>query len=107
MSHVKKVLDVLQKEKLYVKMSKCEFGKTSLVYLGHIVGGGKLKENPSKIYVIVEWPKTTNVIAVCSFWGVVQYWRSAFPTSPSLHPPYNIDKCEANISMGRKVRERI
>jgi hypothetical protein len=31
----------LQREKLYVKFSKCEFGKTALVYLGHIVGGGQ------------------------------------------------------------------
>jgi hypothetical protein len=38
--HVKQVLDTLQREKLYVKMSKCEFSKTALVYLGHIVGGG-------------------------------------------------------------------
>jgi len=38
--HVKKVLDVLKKEKLFVKLSKCEFGKTSLGYLGHIVGHG-------------------------------------------------------------------
>ena len=37
--HVKGVLDVLKKEKLFLKMSKCEFGKTYLVYLGHIVGG--------------------------------------------------------------------
>jgi hypothetical protein len=35
--HVKKVLDTFQRETLYVKMSKCEFGKTTLVYLGHIV----------------------------------------------------------------------
>lgn len=55
-SHVKKVLNVLQKEKLYAKMSKCEFGKTSLVYLGHIVRGEELKINPSKIDVIVKWP---------------------------------------------------
>ena len=41
--HVKQVFDVLQKEKLYLKLSKCEFGKTSLVYLGYIVGGGQLK----------------------------------------------------------------
>ena len=38
--HVKKVLDVLQREKLCVNMSKCEFGKTSLVYLGYVVEGG-------------------------------------------------------------------
>ena len=38
--HVKKVLDVLKKEKLSVKLPKCEFEKTSLGYLGHIVGHG-------------------------------------------------------------------
>jgi hypothetical protein len=34
--HVKNVLDTLQREKLYVKISKCKFGKAVLVYLGHI-----------------------------------------------------------------------
>jgi hypothetical protein len=29
--HVKQVLDTLQREKLYVKLFKCEFGKTALV----------------------------------------------------------------------------
>ena len=51
--HVRKVLDVLKREQLYLKMSKCEFGKTSLVYLGHIVGGGELKIDPSKVDVIL------------------------------------------------------
>ena len=47
--HVKKVLDILKKNQLFLKMSKCEFGKTSLVYLGHIVGGGALRIDPSKV----------------------------------------------------------
>jgi hypothetical protein len=51
--HIKKVLGTLQREKLYVKFSKCEFGKTALVYLGHIVGGGQLQIDPSNIDVIV------------------------------------------------------
>ena len=50
--HVNKVLDVLRKEQLFLKMLKCEFGKTSLVYLGHIVGGGELKIDPSNVEVI-------------------------------------------------------
>ena len=53
LKHVKKTLDVLKREKLYVKLSKCEFGKTSLNYLGHIVGGGELKIDPSKVAVII------------------------------------------------------
>jgi hypothetical protein len=39
--HVGKVLELLKREKLCVKISKCEFGKTSLVYLGYIVGNGQ------------------------------------------------------------------
>ena len=56
-------------------MSKCEFGKTSLVYLGYIVGGGQLKIDPTKVEVIVKWPRPQNVIEVRSFLGAVQYWR--------------------------------
>jgi hypothetical protein len=49
---------------MYVKLSKCEFDKTALVYLGHIVGGGQLKIDPSKIDVIVNWVKTKSVTEV-------------------------------------------
>jgi hypothetical protein len=73
--HVKQVLDTLQREKLYVKLSKCEFGKTALIYLGHIVGGGQLKIDPSKIDVILNWPDPKCVMEIQSFLGAVQYWR--------------------------------
>ena len=75
--HVKQVLEVLQREKLYLKMSKCEFGKTSLVYLGYIIGGGQLKIDPTKVEVIVKWPRPQNVTKDRSFLGSVQYWRSS------------------------------
>ena len=41
---VREVLAILRQEKLYVKASKCEFGRTELGFLGHRVsaapGGG-------------------------------------------------------------------
>jgi hypothetical protein len=69
--HVKQVLDTLQRENLYVKMSKCEFGNNALVYLGHIVGGGQLKIDPSKIDVIVNWHETKSVTNIRSFLGAI------------------------------------
>ena len=56
-------------------MSKCEFGKTYLVYLGYIEGGGELKIDPSKVEVIVNWPNPNNVIDIRGFLGASQYWR--------------------------------
>eukprot|EP00253_Pinus_taeda_P028570 PITA_28570 len=75
LKHVKQTLDVLKRENIYVKLSKCEFGKTSLNYLGHIVGGSELKIDPSKVEVIVNWPKPKSATEVRSFLGEAQYWR--------------------------------
>jgi len=71
LNHVKQTLYV--REKLYFKLSKCEFGKTSLNYLGHVVGGGELKIDPSKVAVIINWPKPMSTTDVRSFLGVAQY----------------------------------
>jgi hypothetical protein len=85
--HVKQVLDVLRKEQLFLKMSKCEFGKTSLIYLGHIVGGGELKIDPSKVKVIWEWFRPNNVTEVRSFLGAAQYWRKFIANFSSIAAP--------------------
>jgi hypothetical protein len=85
--HVKQVLDVLKKEKLFLKLSKCEFGKTSLIYLGHIVGGGELKIDPSKVKVILEWPRPSNVTEVRIFLGATQYWRKFIANFSSIAAP--------------------
>jgi hypothetical protein len=94
--HAKKVLDTLQRENFYVKFSKCVFGKTALVYLGHIVGGVQLKIDPSRIDVIVNWPEPKSVTEIQRFLGAVQYWRKfisyfSFIVSP-LHALTGVKK---------------
>ena len=54
------VLDHLHKHVLYAKLSKCEFGVQE-VDLGHIVGGGQVCANPTKISAVKDWPVTTSV----------------------------------------------
>ena len=73
--HVNKVLHVLKKEQLFLKMSKCEFGKTYLVYLGHIVEGVELNTDPSKVEVILNYPNHNTVTEVRRFLGAAEYWR--------------------------------
>lgn len=88
--HVKKVLDVLRKEKLFFKISNCEFGKTSLVYLGQIVGGGELRIDPSKVEAIVNCPTPKIVTEVRSFLGTTQYWINFIAKFSAIATPMHV-----------------
>jgi hypothetical protein len=55
--------------------------------LGHTVGGGELKIDPSKVKVILEWPKPNNVTEVRSFLGATQYWRNFIANFSSIASP--------------------
>jgi hypothetical protein len=105
--HVKKVLDVLRKEQLFLKLSKCEFGKTSLIYLGHIVGGGELKIDPSKVKVILEWSRPNNVTEVRSFLGAAQYWRKFIANFSSIAAPlHDMTSVKQGFQWGRQATKR-
>ena len=71
--HICEVFEVLRKAKLYLKMSKCEFVRKNLIYLGHIVGGGQLKIDPTKVEAVVQWPTPTNMIETRGFLRAMQY----------------------------------
>ena len=48
-THVKKVLEILASRSLRLKISKCEFHKKKIEYLGYIVGKEGIKMSPKKI----------------------------------------------------------
>ena len=68
-------------------MSKCKFGKTSLVYLGHTIGGGELNMEPYKVEVIMNFPNPNTITEVRSFLGVAQYWRKFIANFSSIATP--------------------
>lgn len=51
--HLEIVLQLLHTNKLYVKLSKCDLGQPQIEYLGHVITGGGLSTNPSKIAAMV------------------------------------------------------
>ena len=54
--HVRQVLEVLRKEKLYAKESKCEFFKEEVEFLGHIVGRNGIRMMQDKVEAVKAWP---------------------------------------------------
>ena len=58
--HLRQVLGILRKEKLYAKFSKCEFWIRRVEFLGHVVSEEGIHVDLSKIKAVENWsaPKT-------------------------------------------------
>ncbi|GKA89915.1 putative reverse transcriptase domain-containing protein [Tanacetum coccineum] len=53
--HLKTILDLLKKEKLYAKFSKCEFWLKEVQFLGHVVNRDCIHVDPSKVESVKNW----------------------------------------------------
>ena len=74
-THLQVVLETLRKEQLYAKLSKCEFWKNEVSFLGHIVSKEGILVDLKKIEVAIEWKPLRNVTEVRSFLGLAGYYR--------------------------------
>jgi Reverse transcriptase (RNA-dependent DNA polymerase) len=50
------VLDVLEKESLFLKAKKCHFEQEEVDFLGYFISKGTIKVDPSKRHGLEEWP---------------------------------------------------
>ena len=60
-SHLQCVFERFCKHVLYPEFIKCEFGVREVNYLGHIVGGGQVCTDHTKISTVKDRPVPTNV----------------------------------------------
>ena len=69
------VLKWLCHEKFHAKRRKCEFGKCSVKYLGHIVENGTIRVHLDKVAAVQTWPAPTCVKEVQQFLGLANYYH--------------------------------
>ncbi|GJX11693.1 RNA-directed DNA polymerase, eukaryota [Tanacetum coccineum] len=64
--HLKLILELLKKEQLYAKFSKCEFWIPKVQFLGHVIDSQGIHVDPAKIESVKDWesPKTATEIWV-------------------------------------------
>jgi hypothetical protein len=98
---LKEVKNRLQDANLTVSLEKCEFFKTSLKFLGFIVGGDGLKTDPEKISAMLNYPRPTNTTEIKRFQGLCSWYRRFIKDFSTLISPIN------DLLRGKKKKEPI
>ena len=87
LKHIRVVLTKLREQRLYGKISNCEFGIQEVEYLGHILQPSGIRVDPHKTSIIKQWPTPTCKKHVQSFLGLVNYYRRFIKGCSALSKP--------------------
>lgn len=77
--HLKILFERLDKYGLTINLSKCDFGKSTIQFLGYEVSTEGIKPLSDKIKVIQNFPKPETVDQLRRFLGMVNFYRSHLP----------------------------
>ena len=79
----------LKEFNLKLKATKCEFMKSEVTYLGHIVSQDGIRTDPEKTSAIENWPEPKTVKDVRSFLGFTGYYRRFIKNYARIARPLN------------------
>ncbi|KAI4888849.1 hypothetical protein NFI96_007630 [Prochilodus magdalenae] len=98
-----KVLDRLKDEGLKLSLDKCQFGRTSVTYVDHIVSQDGIATDPSKIEAVSAWPKPQTLSELRSFLGFCEYYRRFVKDYSRIGRPLN-DLIQGSSSHSRLTK---
>ena len=77
----------LREHQLFAKMSKCEFGKRFLEFLGHVLSNKGVQVNQEKARKITLWKEPSSMKEVQFFLGLANYYRKYVPRFSEIAAP--------------------
>ncbi|GJV07966.1 putative reverse transcriptase domain-containing protein [Tanacetum coccineum] len=73
--HLKLILELLKKEELYAKFSKCDFWLSKVQFLGHVIDSEGIYVDPAKIDSIKDWASPKTPTEIRQFLGLAGYYQ--------------------------------
>nr|GEZ51215.1 putative reverse transcriptase domain-containing protein [Tanacetum cinerariifolium] len=73
--HLKMILELLKKEELYAKFSRCEFWIPKVQFLGHVIDSQGIHVDPAKIESVKDWASPKSPTEIRQFLGLAGYYR--------------------------------
>jgi len=75
LQHLQEVFNLLSSHNYYLKRKKCDFMKTEVTFLGHVISKAGIHVDPSKLDVIRQWKRPEDKSEIRSLLGFGNYFR--------------------------------
>ncbi|GJP80631.1 hypothetical protein CLOP_g10832 [Closterium sp. NIES-67] len=85
--HLRRVFEILRRERFYVKLSKSEFALEKVQFLGHLVSAQGVHVDPKKVEAVRTWKTPENVKELQQFLGFANYYNRFVPQYAKLAAP--------------------
>ena len=86
-THLRELFRRLTQHGLTVNAAKCELGRSSLEFLGHVVDSAGLRPVAQKVQVIQDYPVPDSIRKLRAFLGLVNFYRRFVPHCSALLQP--------------------
>ena len=87
LEHLETVFSQLREAGLKMKRSKCDFFKSKIHYLGHLISPEGISPLPNKLDCIKHMPAPKNVKEIKQFLGLTGYYRKFVPRFADISRP--------------------
>lgn len=107
---LEKVFQALKSANLTLKLSKCQFCRQEMRYLGHVITPNGIKPDPDLVEAVTKFPQPKKVKDVQSFLGLTGYYRRfikdyARIAEPLLEQLRNAQRTNHHINWSQKCTD--
>ena len=77
--HLETVFKRLRENGLAINAEKWQIGKSSVIFLGHVITPQGIKPNPAKVQAIIDFPRPKVAKQLKTFLGTINFYRRFIP----------------------------
>ena len=90
LEHLQQLFQRLSDYGILINTGKCEFGKDTITFLGHVVTAEGIHPLPDKVQALQEFPTPKTVRELRRFLGMFNFYRRFVPVAAKVQAPLNI-----------------
>ncbi|GKD08969.1 putative reverse transcriptase domain-containing protein [Tanacetum coccineum] len=104
--HLRIILELLRKEKLYAKFSKCDFWISIVQFLGHVIDSQGINVDPAKIEAVKNWASPTTPTEVRQFLGLAKTYEALILALPEGNNDFVVYCDASHQGLGAVLMQR-